>query len=155
VTRLGNHDCATSCSDRFQNARRANSGIEKAVVTQSYQGKAIPAEVPISVQINSTSARAIDGSYAFDTTTQAKMLAVILYIQQNGKFPGGLLPFPWPDANGTMHMFATTAQFQSLATALADYVTALTPGQTPAMPLAIPERDRLGLEIDRNPRWHP
>ena len=57
---------------------------------------------------------------------------------KNGKFPDSLAPFPWPDSIGTMHMFATIAQFQSLATALADYVTALTLGQNPTAPITIP-----------------
>ena len=36
-----------------------------------------------------------------------------------------------------MHSFTPTAQFQSLATALADYATALAIGQTPAAPVTI------------------
>jgi len=34
-------------------------------------------------------------------------------------------------ASGAMHSFTSTAQFQSLATALADYATALSIGQSP------------------------
>lgn len=97
-----------------------------------------PPGPPTSVQVNSTATPALSGVYAFDAATQAKMLAVTMYIEQNGKFPDALAPFPWPDASGTMRMFAAVAQFQSLATALADYVTALTLGQTPTTPLTIP-----------------
>jgi hypothetical protein len=37
-----------------------------------------------------------------------------------------------------MRSFTSTAHFQSLATALADYATALAIGQTPAAPVTIP-----------------
>lgn len=93
---------------------------------------------PTSVQVNSTSTPSLSGVYAFDAVTQSKILAVSLYIQVNGKFPAGQMPFPWPDASGTMHMFTTTASFQSLASALADYATALDLGQTPTAPVTIP-----------------
>lgn len=104
-------------------------------VTQTYATAPIP---PTSVQVNSTATPALDGTYAFDAETQAKMMAVSLYIQANGHFPAGLSPFPWPDAGGTMHMFSTTAQFLALATAIADYATALNIGQSPTAPLSIP-----------------
>lgn len=96
-----------------------------------------PPGPPTTAQVNSTSTPALSGVYSFDAMSQAKMLAVTMYIQQNGRFPDGLSPFPWPDASGTMHMFATTAQFQALATAIADYVTALTLGQAPTTPITI------------------
>lgn len=93
---------------------------------------------PTSVQVNSTSTPALSGVYAFDAVTQSKILAVSLYISVNGKFPAGQTSFPWPDASGAMHIFTTTAQFQSLASALADYATALDLAQTPAAPVTIP-----------------
>lgn len=96
------------------------------------------AVVPTSVQVNSTSTPAISGNCAFDPVTQSKVMAIALYIQVNGKFPAGQTTFPWPDSSGTMHSFTSTAQFQSLATALADYATALAIGQTPTAPAPIP-----------------
>jgi hypothetical protein len=88
-----------------------------------------------SVAVVSTSnAAALNGTYAFDMTTQSKILAVSLYVQVNGKFPAGQTSFPWPDAGGTMHMFTSTSQFQ----ALADYTTALDLSQAPAAPIFIP-----------------
>jgi hypothetical protein len=93
---------------------------------------------PTSVQVNSTSTPALSGVYAFEAVTQSKILAISLYISVNGKFPAGQTSFPWPDASGTMHMFTTTAQFQALASALADYATALDLGQTPTAPVTIP-----------------
>jgi hypothetical protein len=42
----------------------------------------------------------ISGTYAFDPTTQSKILAISLYIQVDGKFPGGQTLFPRPDASG-------------------------------------------------------
>jgi hypothetical protein len=97
-----------------------------------------PAPPPTSVQVNSTSTPALSGVYAFDPTTQAKLMAVSLYIQVNSKFPDGQTAFPWPDTSGTMHSFATTAQFQTFATAIADYATAIDLGQTPTAPVTIP-----------------
>jgi hypothetical protein len=97
-----------------------------------------PPIMPTTIAVNSTSSPALNGSYAFDATTQSKMLAVSLYISVNGKFPAGQTTFPWPDASGAMHSFTTTAQFRSLATALADYATALVIGQAPTAPVTIP-----------------
>ena len=94
--------------------------------------------LPTSVQVNSTSTPALSGVYAFDAETQSKILAVSLYIQVNAKFPAGHTSFPWPDVTGTMHVFTSTAQFQALASALADYATALDLGQTPTAPVTIP-----------------
>jgi hypothetical protein len=96
-----------------------------------------PPQAPTSVQVVSTSTPALSATYGFDAISQAKMMAVTDYILQNGKFPAGMTSLPYPDASGNMHLF-TVAQFQALATVLADYVTALTLGQTPATPLTIP-----------------
>src|ERR1700733_12279358 len=71
---------------------------------------AAPSPTSVAVVSKSTAA-ALSGTYAFDATTQSKILAVSLYIQVNGKFPAGQMPFPWPDASGTMHSFASTSQF--------------------------------------------
>jgi hypothetical protein len=61
------------------------------------------------------------------------IIALLLFQQ-----PAGQTSFPWPDAGGTMHIFTSTAQYQPLATALADYATALALGQTPIAPVTIP-----------------
>jgi hypothetical protein len=46
-------------------------------------------------------------------------------------FQAGQTALPWPDAGGTMHNFTSTAQFQSLATALAIR-------QAPGVPATVP-----------------
>ena len=97
-----------------------------------------PPSIPTSLQINSITNSAINGAYAFDAITQSKVMAISLYIQINGKFPAKYTTLPFPDANGTMHNFTSTTQFQAFATALADYATALTLGQTPSTPVTIP-----------------
>ena len=66
------------------------------------------------------------------------MMAVALYIELNGKFPAGQSSLPRPDTSGTMHVFTSTAQFRALATALADYASALSIGVTAADSVAIP-----------------
>jgi len=90
------------------------------------------------VQIASTSTPALDGTYAIDAATQAKVQAIALYIQVNGRFPAGVSALPWPDSAGVPHTFPTTAAFLAFATALGDTVTAIELGQTPAQPVPIP-----------------
>jgi hypothetical protein len=60
------------------------------------------------------------------------------YVAVNAKFPAGQSAQPWPDVNGTMHQFQTTAQWQAFATAMGDFVAAVDLGQTPAQPVTIP-----------------
>lgn len=117
----------------FQSGASCQSAATAAMVNFS----PLP-PTPTTLDIRSTSAPSLNASYAFDAATQSKILAVSLYISVNGKFPAGQTVFPWPDATGTMHAFASTAQFQALASALADYATALALGQSPPTPVTIP-----------------
>ena len=97
-----------------------------------------PSIIPTTVQVNSTSTPALDGAYSFDSTAQAKLMAVSLYVQVNGKFPANQTRFPWYDATGTPHLFTTTTQFQAFASAIADYDTNLSLGLATAAPIIIP-----------------
>jgi hypothetical protein len=129
---IGNQKYPPGWLESAASADIAAAGITVTVVADP------PAPPPTSVQVNSTSTPALDGVYAFDPLTQEKLMAVSLYIQVNGKFPDAQTAFPWADASGTMHNFPTTAQFQTFASALADYATALAIGQTPMAPVTIP-----------------
>jgi hypothetical protein len=61
------------------------------------------------------------------------IIALVLFQQ-----PAGQTALPWPDTGGRMHSFTSMAQFQPLASVLADYATALAPRQIPAVPVTIP-----------------
>ncbi|MGC9271934.1 hypothetical protein [Acidiphilium sp.] len=77
------------------------------------------------IAITSTGTPALDGTYACDETAQGQLNRVAGYITTNGKFPAGLTAMPWPDISGVVHEFATTAEFQALASAVANYVVEL------------------------------
>ncbi len=106
-------------------------------VTESYAIEAIPPAPITTMQLVSTSTSALNGSYSIDQQTQQNVAAVAEYIAINGKFPDGMTAFPMPDASGTPHSFPTIVLFQAFATAMANFVTALDLGQTPAQPVTI------------------
>lgn len=94
------------------------------------------------VAVISTQTPALDGTYMIDPASQHRIAAISLYIQVNSRFPAGLTSFSWFDAAGVPHSFPTTAEFQSFATALADFVAALDlaaagAGSVPPQPIAI------------------
>lgn len=75
-------------------------------------------------QVTSASAPALNDTYAVDPVTILKLTSLSHYISVNGKFPAGQSVLPWPNAARTRFAaFTSTAQFQQLATALADFVT--------------------------------
>lgn len=77
------------------------------------------------LNVTSASTPAIDGRYALDPASQAKIAAVEIYILKNGGFPGTIASYPWPLLGGGLVTFPSTAVFQAWATAIADYVSAL------------------------------
>jgi len=77
------------------------------------------------IAITSTGTPALNGTYACDNLTQAKLSRVATFIAVNGKFPAGLTAMPWPDITGAVHEFPTIAEFQALASAVANYVVEL------------------------------
>jgi hypothetical protein len=85
---------------------------------------------PPVINITSVGTPAINGTYAIDTGSQAIITSVAVYIAVNAKFPAGVSTLPYPDVTGTPHVFPTTASFMAFATAVADYVTGLTIGQS-------------------------
>lgn len=89
------------------------------------------------VPVTSTGMPSLSGTYALDATSQSNVQAVALYIEVNAKFPGGAATLPWADASGAIHVFASTAEYLSFASALASYVAEIEMyrlGQAPALP---------------------
>lgn len=89
------------------------------------------------VQITSTSASALNGTYAVDPATQPLITSEAVYIQATGaagsaKFTNGQTTKGWPDLSGTLHTF-TTAQFIAFAEAVAQYIDAVNVAQQNAL----------------------
>ncbi|MHB1305288.1 MAG: DUF4376 domain-containing protein [Acidiphilium sp.] len=82
------------------------------------------AALSAGLAITSTNTPALDGTYSCDDAAQARINRVAVYVQMNGKFPGGTSTIAWLDATGAQHVFSV-AQFQAFATAVGDYVAAL------------------------------
>jgi hypothetical protein len=117
-------------------ATKACQDAAQAVMayTETYMKKAPIADM----QVASTAEPALNGTYAIDPASQQKVQAISLYIAVNGKFPGGQSQQAWKDAAGIVHVFTSTAEWQALATAMADFVAAIDLGQTPSQPVTIP-----------------
>lgn len=65
---------------------------------------------------------ALNGTYATDARAQENMLAIVTYINANGKFPGSSGSLIWYDASGQSHVFSSTTAFMALYTAGLDFV---------------------------------
>ena len=113
-----------------------DTGNTVDLATLNIPTTALPA--PTGLQVTSTSTPSINGTYAYDEVTQARINAVSTYIVVNNKFPAGQTQLPWPDAGGTLHLFTTPALFQSFASAVADFVAALDLGGNPPTTVTIP-----------------
>lgn len=59
-----------------------------------------------------------------DRLTQTKVLSVMTVLGKTGAFPGGALTYPLKDATGTWHVLSV-AQYETVATAIGSYVSAL------------------------------
>jgi hypothetical protein len=105
---------------------------------QATYGAAIGAGLIIA----STGTPALDGTYPIGPSDQLDIEAEIDSILVNGVFTNGQATRGWPDISGASHTFSV-AQFKTLATAIAQYVDALTVaeqaaafGQTATWPAA-------------------
>jgi hypothetical protein len=93
--------------------------------------------------ITSNSTPTLNGTYAIDPATQAKIMATSQYIAINGTFYGGATSYPWLDSFGMLHVFPTVVEFQAFASAIAtwvsqvDTVIAMNAGAVPAQPISI------------------
>lgn len=111
----------------FQNA----SGAPAALAQHIAQG----------ITITSTSAPAVDGTYAMDDTARANITAIASAINAGMGFPQEVSTYQYPDASGVPHGFPSTAAFLSFAKAARDLYDAEAKaaqaqgaGQTPSWP---------------------
>lgn len=77
------------------------------------------------LQIASAGTPALNAMYSTTQESQANINAVVTYIMLNNKFPGNITTMPWADKTGAPHVFPDTATFNAFATAIADYVAAI------------------------------
>lgn len=96
-----------------------------------------PLPAPTTFDVISTSTPALNGSYLIDMVTQQNVGAVSIYTAINNRFPASQAELPWPDKDGTYHMFPSVALWQAFATAMADFVMRINLGQTPSNPVTI------------------
>jgi hypothetical protein len=83
--------------------------------------------IAAGVTITSTATPAINGVYACDTAAQGNLNSTYNLIQRAGgsAFPAGLAALPWPTAAGVVS-FTRPSDFLNVATAIGDYVLAVT-----------------------------
>jgi acyl-CoA synthetase (AMP-forming)/AMP-acid ligase II len=84
------------------------------------------AQITKGVTLTSTGAPALNAVYACDPATQQQIIAEVTSILLNGTFTDGSAALDWPDAGYALHTFSV-AQFKSFATAVASYITTLSP----------------------------
>lgn len=105
-----------------------------------------PVAPPMTVVVTSTSSPAINGTYTVDPQSCANLNGVATRVLLNSSFPGGVSTYPWYDSSGNPHNFTSTATFNAFATAICDYISALTlyqlsngqSGSLPSNQLTIP-----------------
>ena len=109
-----------------------------------YDLAALEAALAGTIKITSTSYPALNGSYSVGPQAQSNLAAVELYAVANGTFPGGATSYPWLDASGQPHVFPSVTEFKAFASAVANYVAAVTmvedtgTGTLPAATASIP-----------------
>ena len=96
------------------------------------------ATLAAGLTVKSTAYPALDGTYSVTPAATGNISSVMLYIQVHQTFPGGASTMPWLDAAGTPHVFPSTTEFEAFATDAADFVAAVSLGQSYALPAAIP-----------------
>lgn len=74
--------------------------------------------------VTSTSAPALNGTYAVDAAAQSHVQAEIISILVNGTFADGGTALAWPDTAGTVHTFPSVVEFKAFAMAVASFVAA-------------------------------
>ena len=96
------------------------------------------ATLAAGLTVKSTAYPALDGTYSVTPLATGNISSVMLYIEVHQTFPGGAATMPWLDAAGSPHVFPSVAEFQAFATAAADFVAAVSLGQSYAQPATIP-----------------
>jgi hypothetical protein len=102
----------------------AFSGYAAAATAQAGQ-VAFSAAIVAGVQIASTGTPALNGTYALNDTSLARINAEAQYIDNKGTFSNGQATRNWPDQSGALHLFPSTAEFIAFAETVAQYFDAL------------------------------
>jgi hypothetical protein len=104
-----------------------------AAFTPTPQQQAVALLTNGAVAITSTATPALNGSYAIDPISRGNIIAVQTSINAGLGVPGGGPTFNYLDASNAPHAF-TAANFTAFATAVRDYVYALTQVASGAVP---------------------
>lgn len=101
------------------------------------------AAIAAGLAIASTGTPAINGTYALDDGQQTNLANVSIYIAVNNRFPAGQSSLMLRLADGKLISIPSTAAWQAIATAIADYIAHLkiqlvvaARGGTPSWPSA-------------------
>ncbi len=81
--------------------------------------------VKAGVNITSTSVSALNGTYSLGSQMRSDITSEQVYIATTGKFTNGSTTRAWPDINGSLHTFPSTAEFTAFAEAVASYYDSL------------------------------
>jgi hypothetical protein len=114
----------TGCTE-ITDAQAATLQAPPAPTAAQALASTVSAALAAGLTVSSTSAPAVNGTYPLDSATQFEINSVVLFVQTNGDFPGGLSAYPWDDTSGAAHIFPSVAVFKEWATAVANYVAAL------------------------------
>ncbi len=80
------------------------------------------AALAAGIDITSTSAPEINGTYSLTSNTLLMVTGAISYCLLKNQFPGGASTLTFFDAAGTPHVFSSIAEFEAFAEAIASYV---------------------------------
>ena len=130
--------CTEAQYQAWQSWSLASGNLAAATPPAPTLAQQAAAAIIAGLTITSTSAAALDGTYAVDASAQQHVMAEITSIMLNGTFADGSATVDWLDVEGASHTF-TVAQFKTFATAISAYVAALTKcmlGQLAALPAA-------------------
>jgi len=76
------------------------------------------------ITIISTGTPSLNGSYSISSDTQIQITGVLALLGVGQGLPNDAPTIPWPDLNGSPHMFTAVA-FQNFAAAISNYVFGL------------------------------
>lgn len=97
---------------------------------------AAPALLAGGIALTSTGTPALDGTYACDDASRARIVGEQLCIQVAGKFTNGSEQRVWHDIAGTPHQF-NTEQFTAFAEAVGQFADAVVTAQMSSMPSGV------------------
>lgn len=116
----------------FSGYAAAKAAVDQAKVALAAYNAAITG----GLQIQSTATPALNGTYSIDDGSQKNISGIAAGIASRNRLPGGGSTFDYPDVTVTDHAF-TAQNFLDFASAVEDYVYALSKGLTPTQPVVI------------------